>query len=303
MTESNSHASVDKVLKLLSILSCNTKYLKNEIIQRLDISERSFYRYLESLKQFGFVIDNIDGYYSIPKNSQNFKEISSLLHFSEEEAFILIQAIHSIDATTKARENLISKLSALFDSDRIAVKFVGKEKSTKIKPLLDAIRTKKQIKINGYLSSGSGNITNRVLEPFDFTPNYVSVWAFEPKSMMCKLFKVSRMQNVEIVNHDWEFQDKHKSQSIDCFRIGGETKVFVRFEMTLLAKNLLCEEYPVSEKFITKLNDNKYLFDGWVNSFHGVGRFIMGLIDNVSNIDNPNLKLYLKDKLKFVENI
>ena len=59
--------------------------------------------------------------------------------------------------------------------------------------------------------------------------------------------------------------------------------------MTLKAKNLLIEEYPLSQDFITSINDNLYIFDGWVSSFDGLGRFLLGLAGEFFDIEPPEL--------------
>jgi len=111
MPQHESHSSVIKVVRLLILLSGSKAFSKQEIIERLELSERSFYRYIKTLRDEGFVIEIDNTYYQIAKRSIQFKEISSLLHFSDEEAYILNEAIHNIDASTRDRENLIGKLS------------------------------------------------------------------------------------------------------------------------------------------------------------------------------------------------
>ncbi len=287
-----------KTLRLLDMLSGIRIYSKQEIIERLNISERNFYRYIRTLKDFGFVVNSNNGRYIIEKNNKTVKDISSLLHFSEEESFILNEAINRIEVSTKAKENLVSKLSALYDNDRIAIRFIAKEQSSKIKPLLEAIRLKKKVVVEEYRSSGSGTIYDRILEPFDFTPNYVAVWAYESQTGENKLFKVERMKKVSLKDEEWEFETRHNADPVDCFRIAGKKQIPVSFEMSLLAKNLLTEEYPLSEQFITTKADNRYLFDGWVTGLQGVGRFILGLPGEIYEINNKELKNYIENKLK-----
>ena len=296
MNQQHAHASALKVVKLLSLLSGQKKFSKQEVIERLELSERSFYRYIKTLKEAGFIIDNDNSFYSIAKKTAQFKEISSLLHFSDQEAYILNEAIHNIDASTRVKENLISKLSALYDSDRISAQFVSKENSSKIKPLLDGIKGKKQVRLIDYKSSGSGKIATRIVEPFEFTPNYISLWAYELSSNANKFFKISRVQKVEIIDTNWTFELEHKANLLDCFRVGGDKETPIKLEMSLKARNLLVEEYPLSEQFITRINDNLYRFNGWVTKFYGMGRFIMGLPGEFSSIDNADLKRYMKEK-------
>lgn len=303
MYQQDSHASVLKVIKLLTLLSGAKAFSKQEIIERLELSERSFYRYIKTLKEAGFVIDINNSFYSIAKKSAQFKEISSLLHFSDEEAYILNEAIHNIEASSRDKENLISKLSALYDSDRISAQFVSKENSSKIKPLIDAIKDKKQVKLIDYKSSGSSKISTRIVEPFEFTPNYISLWTYELSSKTNKLFKISRVQKVDIIDANWEFEPEHKANLLDCFRIGGDKEIPIKLEMSLKAKNLLVEEYPLSEKFIKSINDNLYQFNGWVTAFYGIGRFVLGLPGEIFNINNAGLKRFIKEKQELLRNI
>ena len=280
------------------MLSGIRSYSKKEIMERLEISERNFYRYIKTLKDFGFIIDTSGGRYIIEKNNKTIKDLSDLLHFSEEESHILNEAINSIEASTKIKENLIGKLSALYDNDRIAIRFVTKEQSSKIKPLLEAIKNEKKVKVYEYLSSGSGKIGNRILEPFEFTPNFISVWAYEPESGKNKLFKVKRMKSVELTTENWSAKEKHKANLTDCFRIGGPKQIPLCFEMTLLAKNLLIEEYPLSEHFISSHGENHYRFNGWVTGFEGIGRFVLGLPGEIFNIENDHFLEFLNKKQK-----
>ncbi len=286
------------ILRLLDMLSGIRSYSKKEIMEKLELSERNFFRYMETLKNFGFVINREQGRYIIEKNNKSVRDISSLLHFSEEEAHILNEAINTIDTSTKARRNLVAKLSALYDTDRIAIRFVTKENSSKIKPLLDAIKLKKRVKLHEYRSSGSGSITDRIVEPFEFTPNYIAVWAFENKSAKNKLFKIDRIKKAEITDEPWENEKLHKADILDCFRMGGKKRIPVSFDMTLKAKNLLEEEYPLSEQFITAKNENLYTFDGWVTKFDGIARFILGLPGEIHHINNEKLLDFLKIKTK-----
>ena len=302
MYNQSEHSSVLKVIDLLNLLSGIKAYSKKEIVKQLNLSERSFYRYLKTIREAGFVINNESGYYLLAKNTMQFKDLSSLLHFSEEEAYILNEAIHTIEASTKAKQNLISKLSALYDSDRVAAEFVSKENSSRIKPLLDAIKLKKQVELIDYQSSGSQSISTRLVEPFEFTPNYISVWCYEAESSTNKLFKISRIKKVVLMEDTWQFEDEHKANLLDCFRIGGESKIPVKVEMSLKARNLLIEEYPLSEQFIIQNSDNRYLFDGWITAPDGMGRFVLGLPGEFYKIETKELLAFIEKK-KEIENI
>jgi proteasome accessory factor C len=93
------------------------------------------------------------------------------------------------------------------------------------------------------------------------------------------------------------FENKHKEGNLDIFRISGYDKIPVKLQMEMRATSLLTEEYPLSEKYISKINDNQYLFDGWVCDFKGISRFICGLYEEIEIINPPELKDYLKQKI------
>ena len=58
----------------------------------------------------GFIVRKTNGCYSLDKSSPYFKDISTLVHFTEEEAYILKRAIESVDGNTSLKQNLKEKL-------------------------------------------------------------------------------------------------------------------------------------------------------------------------------------------------
>ena len=64
--------------------------------------------------------------------------------------------------------------------------------------------------------------------------------------------------------------------------------------MTLRAKNLLCEKFPLSETDITE-KDGKYILDTKVSKMEGVGRFVIGLMGDIRVLDSPELEKYVQE--------
>ena len=62
------------------------------------------------------------------------------------------------------------------------------------------------------------------------------------------------------------------------------------------ARNI--EEYPLAQADIKEI-DGKWILDTMVSNMAGVGRFVIGLADEVKIIDSPALVEYIKD---FVNN-
>jgi hypothetical protein len=69
----------------------------------------------------------------------------------------------------------------------------------------------------------------------------------------------------------------------------------------LRAYVLLREEYPLALPYLEKdesVEAKTYVFHAPVLNFKGVGRFVMGLADEVTIEGTPEFKTYVKDKIK-----
>jgi predicted DNA-binding transcriptional regulator YafY len=100
----------------MKMLTANTTYSVDALAERLDTSSRTIYRYIETFREAGFVIKKSGNYIRLDKESPHFKDISQLVHFTEEEAVILKRAIESIDDTNLLKQNLKRKLYTVYDN-------------------------------------------------------------------------------------------------------------------------------------------------------------------------------------------
>lgn len=297
-------AKLERMLRMLVTLAGNKYFTINELSDRFDISERTVMRYLATFRETGFIVERAEGAYRIPKMDKAFKAINELLHFSEEEAWILTRAIHSIDDNNLLKTNLINKLYALYDFDRVADTVVKPENITAVHSLIEAIRQKKQVLLRKYRSSHGQLVRDRLVEPFDFTTNYTFIWAYEPESRMCKTFKTSRIGSVEVLEKRFENEPMHIATPMDVFRISSQDQDRVVINLRLRAYNLLIEEFPLAEKYIKQLTDNLWQFDAPVCGYEGVGRFVLGLGEEVEVVESEDFRQYLKEKIKnFVQKI
>ncbi len=289
---------LERLLRLMKMLTGNISYSISDISNRLDMSERTVYRYIDTFRDAGFVIKKRDNIFKIDKSSPYFKDISSLLHFTEEESHILKKAIDSIDDNNLMKQNLKRKLATVYDYKILAETTVKGKNADNINRLVDAIENKNQVELNQYSSANSKVISNRLVEPFAFTSNYIQIWAFEIESGQNKLFKVSRIGDVNVSTEKWKFQENHKAGYIDIFRISSYQQLNVKLKLGLRAAMLLTEEYPLSERDMKKINDNEWLLDTNVCSFDGIGRFVMGLFEDIQIIESDDFKSFLKNKIQ-----
>lgn len=280
------HPKLDRLLRLMMMLTGNRRLSVNELAEKLEMNVRSIYRYIDSFREAGFVIKKTAKCFRIDKSSAYFKDISSLVHFTEEEAWILKSAIESIDENNLIKQNLKKKLYTVYDY-RILAETVAKGRNARnVNVLTDAIESRSQVILKNYSSANSKVVSNRLVEPFGFTTNYIQIWAYEPESGRNKLFKISRIGEVELLPQLWEHEAKHVAGVIDIFRISSSEQLHVKLRLGMRSARLLTEEYPLAEKHLTRLNDNEWILDTHVCSFDGIGRFVMGLLHDIEILES-----------------
>lgn len=288
---------LERLLRMITSLSGVKKFTVQEITERFNISRRTFYRDRQTLLNAGFAFENDGGLYWIEKIDSPFKELHDLPYFTEEEAWIMRRAIHSIDENNLLKTNLVRKLYSLYKFGKVADIIVKREKSAVISNLAKAIKCRKQIVLHEYHSSHSSTIQDRLVEPFDFTSNFISVWAFDVNSRSNKVFKTSRITKATLTGEPFHYASRHKSQPLDVFRISGSKQTIVKLALSMRAYNLMIEEYPLAEKYITRPDDARWLFEAPVSGFEGVGRFVLGLCGEVEVISPDALKIFILEKV------
>ena len=289
---------IERMLRLMKMLTANSSHSVDELAERLSMSRRTIYRYIDTFREAGFVIKKSGNHIRLDKESPHFKDISQLVHFTEEEAVILKRAIESIDDTNMLKQNLKRKLYSVYDNKILADTIVRDSNASSVHALIEAIESEQQIILHNYRSSHGGVVRDRRVEPFAFTTNYVQVWCYDTESHSCKLFKLSRIDSVEILEQKWQYKAEHKKDLIDIFRMNSTERYRVRLELGLLAHNLIIEEYPLSEKYLSPIDEEHWLLDTEVASYAGVARFVMGLMDDIRIIDTPELEHYLSSYIE-----
>ena len=161
--------------------------------------------------------------------------------------------------------------------------------------LIRAIEERQQVVLRNYASSNSGDVRDRLVEPFAFTTNYIQIWCYEPESGMNKQFRISRIGSVEASKEKWQHSEKHRSEKSDIFRTGGTEGTNLKLKLGVMAKNLLLEEYPLAERDLTQIDSEHWLLDTIIYRPAGAGRFIIGLANDIEIIEGESIKTYLKE--------
>ena len=289
---------IERMLRLMKMLSGNTNYTIDELAKKLDLSYRSIYRYIDTFKASGFVVQKLYGnVYTIGKMPKSYADLKNLIYFSEEEAYIVNSLINGLDSTNLLKANLKKKLSAVYNCTSIINYVQNPQVSENIEMLGDAIRSGKKAILKAYESASSHEVSDRFIEPYEFTTNCIDVWGYDLEKNENKIFKISRIGKVVVLEDNWSNEDKHQKSKTDCFRMSSFCQKPIRLELSIRAKNLLLEEYPLAERDLKK-EDDMWILETEVSDMAGVGRFVIGLADEITIIESDELKEYVR---KFVE--
>lgn len=293
---------LERLLRVMKMLTANNSLTVDEIAEQLSISPRSVYRYIDTFREAGFVIKKKNNCIKLDKSSPYFKDISDLLHFSPEEAYILKEAIESIDENNVLKQNLKKKLYTVYNYNILAETIVNGKNGRNVERLVESIESRRPVILRNYSSAHGNDIRDRCVEAFAFTTNYVQVWCYCPDENCNKLFKVSRIGSVDIQPGYWKHTRKHKTGKIDIFRMNSSETFHITLKLGLRAMNLLVEEFPLAAPQLRKLPGNQWLLDTDVCSPEGVGRFVMGLPEDIEIINSPELKEYIVNILVKMKN-
>ncbi|MBR2326011.1 MAG: WYL domain-containing protein [Alistipes sp.] len=287
---------IERVLRLMKMMTGSNRYTVEELAERLDTSPRSIYRYIDTFKEVGFVVHKEEcGIYRLGKESRYFKDISQLIHFTDEEAHIVNQLIGALDDTNALKQNLRRKLSSVYNCTSMANSIVKGKNAENINHLIEAIEEHRQVVLHDYSSSHTGT-RNRKVEPISFTTNYVQIWCYDTDDGLTKLFNTARIGSVELLDTEWESEAKHRRGYIDIFRVSGFEQHPVQLRLGSLSHNLLVEEYPLSERDLREEN-GAWILDTKVCDYRGVGRFVLGLADDIEVLGSSEFKEYLRTRV------
>ena len=285
-----------RLLRLLLFMSGSYPKTREECIDFIGIRNSAFYNYCNELKYIGFNLKQKEGKYWVESENKPSHILANLLHFSEEEAYILARSIDAIEGHTLAAKRLKQKLVAFLNRDEAVEAYLKKQKSEIVSLLNKATKSKKQVLLINYASGNSQTVRNRRVEPFEFKDDFNLVWAFDTDVKKNRQFKICRMEDVIETPFDWKYERLHHSAPADVFHNTGELNKQAEFELNLRACNLLLEEYPLTEKYITQTTKNHFLFKSPVAKYEGPGRFVLGIAEDIRLFGDDGFREFVEEK-------
>lgn len=292
------HDKLERELELMLLLAGSRGMRVEDVCERLDISRRNFYYYIEFFRDCGFIVNKERGLYSIDRESPFFKRLIERVSFTEAEQIVLRRLIEKVDEKNAVVEKLKEKLGGEMDFQILNDSTTNDQQAFIISQLHEAIKYKQMVVLKGYSSPHGRTKRDRLVEPFLLMNGNNEVRCFEPASGMNKTFKMARIQQVERLAENWQNEDKHRRMYTDLFMFSGEERLPIQLRMGTLSHHLMTEEYPLSRSLFQQEDEKHWLLSMDVCSYAGIGRFVLGLYEDIEVLGSPEFKQYLKEKIQ-----
>lgn len=276
-----------RVFQLINFLRTTPAKTPRSLAGLLDISERSVYRYFDLIGQLGFEVKKSEaGRFYIESNEDE------RIPFTAQEVDYIAKMVSSVGKNSTIGQSVLQKVGHYTEHHIAARNIYDANLGKIIEQLSIAIQEKKQVMLVKYFSARSETVTDRLVEPMQFTDNYEAISAFEVSTEQNKYFNIERISEVRLLDSDMFFEDQHEFFKPDVFGFQGkEMDKEVEFEMSLRASLLLKEEYPMARAYIKALPGGKrFVFKAKVQAYEGPARFVRGFIDEISIIGDINFK-------------
>lgn len=285
-----------KLLRLFSIIAIlkSGHWSIRQLAERFDTSERTMYRYIRLLEEVDFLIEkDFDNRYFIVTSEDD----PGQALFTTEETRLMRKLIQAGTDNNPLKNLLLKKLSFNSELDSMPRLFVKARVGKIIDDLARAIKNKKQVVLRSYHSAHSNEIRDRLVEPIQFGDNYQSIMALDVQDKTNKQFKLDRIGEVIEMDKTFAFEHLHQKNPSDIFGFTGDANTWISLELSMKAYLLLREEFPLAIPYIEKTETN-YCFHGPVASFEGIGRFVLGLMDEIRIISPDSFKDFINKKIQ-----
>lgn len=286
-------------LKLILLMTDDNNYSAQQLAEQLNITRRSLYNYFEFFRNNGFQVLRSGKHYRLNPDTVFFTKLRDNISFTRNEVSFLRSLLDKVKHEDLTAQSIKRKVERHYSTPFFTSSVGEKEFENNLDVIREAIRTKRVVMLNDYSSPHSGTVRNRMVEPFLLMNDGSDVRCFELKSRQCKTFKISRVKSVETLPVFWSHEDQHRRVFTDVFMFSGEEKKHVRLRLGQLSCSLLTEEFPHATPHLLLDSDRKHwILDVNVASYVGVGRFVLGLFDDVNILADDNFKEYIAGKIR-----
>jgi proteasome accessory factor C len=286
-----------KLLRLFQIISVlkTGRWTIKSLATRFDTSERTIYRYINLLEEVELLIEkDFDGKYFIHSSEDEL----GTTEFTIEEMKLIKKLIQTELDNNPLKALLLKKLSLNSELDKVPNLIVHARRGKMVEQIAQAMKGKKQLVLRNYHSANSSEITDRLVEPIGFGDNYQTVIALDTKDKQSKQFKIDRIGEIGETDTTFGYEQLHQKTTTDIFGMTGGKSTWVTLKLRMRSYLLLREEHPLSIPYIEKKDEGYYQFHGPVSNFDGIGRYVLGLVDEIEVVGPDEFKRHLKERIK-----
>lgn len=289
---------MSKELQLILLMVDGFDYTAENLCAHIGTTRRQLYNYLQKFRDMGFTVINENRCYRLDPGSPFFLALSRSVNFSEVEATFLHRLLDGADEKNPIVSTVKRKLERFYRLRQFTDTRFQAHNIEILHTLMEAIKQQKVVCLKDYSSPHSNTVTDRMVEPYQLINENLDIRCYELKTHMCKTFKLARIGEVVVYDSPWIYTDRHTNVFIDMFMFSGTEKLPVKLLMKQLSHNLMLEEYPISSEYFTPYDESRWLFEANLASYVGIGRFIIGLYDDIEILGDEGLKAYVRGKIE-----
>lgn len=281
------------LIKLLDLLSLRTKTTQ-QIAATLGVGVPQVKRYYHALEGLHLSVDHDDYGRCFVYGAE---ELRKSLLLEQEKAWVCSQLqLHAPDHPYT--HSISQKLSPKDLPFPLPHQIKDANLGNNFEKISYALKHGLQIELINY-HSAKNPIPKplRVVEPLQYKEQHRHLEAWDLEVGDVRTFKIDRMEKVNLLETPLGGQHKSK-RFIDAFGFNCDRRRTIKLRLSPLARDLMVENHPLARPYIS-VEGKDILFQGPVCSNIGIGRFILGLPNNVKLLYGPELKAYLQEQLAF----
>ena len=294
---------MSKELQLILLMVDGFDYTAEDLCLRIGITRRQIYNYLRKFREMGFVVVTENQTHRLSPDSPFFLSLARSVNFTDVEATFLHRLLDGTDEKNPMVPTIRRKLERFYHLRQFTDTRFKAHNIETLHALMEAIRQQRVVCLKDYSSPHSNTVSDRVVEPYQLLNENLDIRCYELKTRMCKTFKLARIGSVEVYDTPWIYEEQHSRLFTDIFMFSGPERLPVRLLMKQLSHNLMLEEYPISSGCFTPTADGRWLFQADLASYVGIGRFILGLYDDIEILGDVGLQAYVRQKIQSFNHI
>ena len=292
------HSQLLRTLNLIRLLTDRPGKTVPQLARLLDTHPRTVYRYLKTLESVGYAVD------IHPQTKHYFlfeADPKTRATFTADESALMSRSLSSVSSDHPLLDSIRRKLFVTSELLPFADELQDRHRAILVEQLAEALHLRRQVRLLRYHSANSNTTTDRLVEPLELIDNYATLKAFDPGDGKEKTFKIKRIEGVTVLETPAAYVPVVTTQlPVDAFNMDGPEPLLVVLHLNRRAYHLLLEERPLTRPYLEPRPhdvDFPYQFRGEVRDWRGIGRFVLGMADQVRVIEPEAFKAFLKEKL------